>query len=193
MNLETSEVIAACEAGDFESAAGLINAAATPTKKSTEASRYTWLGLQDKFGVDRVTGWRVAIRVAITTAEVANNIATAESLSMFRETMAGSGYSFADDRTQAQLGALRDAGIISAGDFDDLSALGFVAAAVVTAEQVEAEWTRQQEAKAAIRIAAARSAIVAALNRISSRVALGGDLPSLVSVQSEIAANWPEV
>lgn len=146
MNLETPEIIAACESGDFSAAAALVNADAQPTRKATEAARYTWLGLQDKFGVDRVTGWRVALRLAMATAEAANNIATAESLSMFRETMAGAGYSFSDERTQAQLAALRDAGIVSSSDFDELSALGFVPAAVVTAEQVEAEWGERQSA-----------------------------------------------
>lgn len=141
MEFDDPDVVAACQAGDFETAASLINAAAVPAKKPTEDSLYTWLGLQDVFGVDRVTGWRVAIRLASKAAEDANDLATAEALTMFRETMASQGYAFADDRTQARLDALHSAGILSETDRDALSALGFLPLVPVSADTVRYQWT----------------------------------------------------
>lgn len=115
--LNDATALAAAQANDFAAVATRLNEIAVPARKGIEATRHNWVGLQSHLGDALSIAIRTKLSIARRQAEAAVLVAAdptayaqavgaAESIAILFDSLGSAdGPSFADEQTQARLGA----------------------------------------------------------------------------------------
>lgn len=124
-----------------------LNEIAPSIRIPTAQARYSWVGLQDVFGVNRVVAWMQEIdRKQEIYRLAAPSIAT--KLKLFSMSLT-EGYDFGNPKVREGLEELRQVGVLSETDVEELIALG-TTREIVTPETVQSAW-REYRVQAVVR------------------------------------------